>query len=175
MFTVEMNLLTSVGGHVKWLWNLVLYIMNFFGLFLKGWKERICLRDKVMQYVGDIHKQIAPVLQTLQPTDVLRNVYAVLGYLVKHCAPVLFVQVLSKFKTCRYEFTCIYTFFLTCTKYMARATCITLPRQLVRRITLFFCQCCSTSCSYIWYLTISDAFHPYSPSQTALCPTSWQL
>nr|XP_022342343.1 protein MMS22-like [Crassostrea virginica]XP_022342344.1 protein MMS22-like [Crassostrea virginica] len=57
-----------------------------------GWKERICLRDKVMLYFVDIHKQIAPVLQTLQPADVLRNVYAVLGYLVKHCAPVLFVQ-----------------------------------------------------------------------------------
>ena len=70
---------------------------EFLGLFLKGWKERICLRDKVMQYFGDIHKQIAPVLQTLQPADVLRNVYAVLGYLVKHCAPVLFVQVNCSF------------------------------------------------------------------------------
>lgn len=57
-----------------------------------GWKERICLRDKVMQYFVDIHKQIAPVVQALHPTDVLQNVYAVLGYLVKHCAPVLFVQ-----------------------------------------------------------------------------------
>uniref|UniRef100_K1S404 Protein MMS22-like n=1 Tax=Magallana gigas TaxID=29159 RepID=K1S404_MAGGI len=57
-----------------------------------GWKERICLRDKVMQYFVDIHKQIAPVVQALQPVDVLQNVYAVLGYLVKHCAPVLFVQ-----------------------------------------------------------------------------------
>lgn len=70
---------------------------EFFGFFLKGWKERICLRDKVMLYFVDIHKQIAPVLQTLQPADVLRNVYAVLGYLVKHCAPVLFVQVNCSF------------------------------------------------------------------------------
>ena len=68
-----------------------------FGLFLKGWKERICLRDKVMQYFVDIHKHIAPVLQVLQPADVLRNVYAVLGYLVKHCAQVLFVQVHCSF------------------------------------------------------------------------------
>lgn len=47
-----------------------------------------------MQYFVDIHKQIAPVVQALQPADVLQNVYAVLGYLVKHCAPVLFVQVI---------------------------------------------------------------------------------
>lgn len=47
-----------------------------------------------MQYFVDIHKQIAPVVQALQPVDVLQNVYAVLGYLVKHCAPVLFLQVI---------------------------------------------------------------------------------
>lgn len=52
------------------------------------------MRDKVMQYFVDIHKQIAPVVQALQPADILQNVYAVLGYLVKHCAPVLFVQVI---------------------------------------------------------------------------------
>ncbi|XP_056016526.1 protein MMS22-like isoform X2 [Ostrea edulis] len=57
-----------------------------------GWKERMCLRDKVMQFFVDIHKHIAPVMHALHPADILKNVYAVLGYLVKHCAPVLFVQ-----------------------------------------------------------------------------------
>lgn len=76
------------GGELVAFWS---FILKF---SIQGWKERICLRDKVMQYFVDIHKQIAPVVQALQPADILQNVYAVLGYLVKHCAPVLFVQVI---------------------------------------------------------------------------------
>lgn len=83
----EIQMYYRLGGGVA-IWS---FILKF---SIQGWKERICLRDKVMQYFVDIHKQIAPVVQALQPVDVLQNVYAVLGYLVKHCAPVLFVQVI---------------------------------------------------------------------------------
>ncbi|KAK3084713.1 hypothetical protein FSP39_017910 [Pinctada imbricata] len=59
---------------------------------IQGWKERIELRDKVMQYFCDMPRLISPVIQSLQPSDVLSNMYAVVGYIVKCCAPLIFIE-----------------------------------------------------------------------------------
>ncbi|XP_069134348.1 protein MMS22-like [Argopecten irradians] len=56
------------------------------------WKDRIQLRDKTMNYFSRILRQLSPILQNLKPAETVANAYAVMGYIVKCCAQLLFVQ-----------------------------------------------------------------------------------
>ncbi|XP_033747266.1 protein MMS22-like isoform X2 [Pecten maximus] len=56
------------------------------------WKDRIQLRDKAMNYFSHVLRQLSPILQSLKPVETLANAYAVMGYIVKCCAQLLFVQ-----------------------------------------------------------------------------------
>ncbi|XP_021371741.1 protein MMS22-like isoform X2 [Mizuhopecten yessoensis] len=56
------------------------------------WKDRIQLRDKAMNYFSNILRQLSPILQSLKPAETLANAYAVMGYIIKCCAQLLFVQ-----------------------------------------------------------------------------------
>ncbi|XP_060062840.1 protein MMS22-like [Ylistrum balloti] len=56
------------------------------------WKDRIQLREKAMNYFSNILRQLSPILQTLKPAETLANAYAVMGYIVKCCAQLLFIQ-----------------------------------------------------------------------------------
>ncbi|KAL5010539.1 hypothetical protein ScPMuIL_012844 [Solemya velum] len=58
----------------------------------QNWMERIQLRDKVMQFFSEVPKHISPIVRSLGPSEALHAAYSVSGQLVKHCAPLLFVQ-----------------------------------------------------------------------------------
>ncbi|XP_070189222.1 protein MMS22-like [Littorina saxatilis] len=54
--------------------------------------EKQKVRSQVMPYFVDSVHQVAAVLRTSGPLETLLNVYRVLGYLLKHCAPLLYLQ-----------------------------------------------------------------------------------
>ena len=59
----------------------------------QGLLDKQKVRDQVMPYFADTAHQVAPVMRALGPLDTLLHVYRVLGYLIKHCAPLLYLQV----------------------------------------------------------------------------------
>ncbi|ESO93233.1 hypothetical protein LOTGIDRAFT_232683 [Lottia gigantea] len=55
-------------------------------------KEKMILRDQVMCYFSLIPQHVSPVLKIMGPGDILHNIFITVGYIVKHCAPLLFLQ-----------------------------------------------------------------------------------
>ncbi|KAK6170163.1 hypothetical protein SNE40_018627 [Patella caerulea] len=55
-------------------------------------KEKMLLREKVMVYFSLVPQHVAPVLKLMAPQDTLKTMFTTVGYLVKHCSPLLFVQ-----------------------------------------------------------------------------------
>ena len=52
-------------------------------------------RDRVLNYFNDVSKQVAMVIKNHNPPEAFNNVYKMCGYLVKYCAPLLFIEVMS--------------------------------------------------------------------------------
>ena len=50
-------------------------------------------RNQVMTYFSDVSKHVAMVIRNPGPSEAFSNVYKMTGYLVKYCAPLLFVEV----------------------------------------------------------------------------------
>ena len=50
-------------------------------------------RDKVMSYFCDVSKHVAMVIRNQGPPEAFSNVYKMAGYMVKYCAPLLFIEV----------------------------------------------------------------------------------
>ncbi|XP_053397350.1 protein MMS22-like isoform X2 [Mercenaria mercenaria] len=56
------------------------------------WQERMAFQKQVIPYFCDVQKHIAPILRTMTPQEVVNNVYKMTGYLVKHCAKLIYVR-----------------------------------------------------------------------------------
>ena len=73
----------------------------------QGLLDKQKVRDQVMPYFADTAHQVAPVMRALGPLDTLLHVYRVLGYLIKHCAPLLYLQVCLDVCVCVCACVCV--------------------------------------------------------------------
>ncbi|KAK7494297.1 hypothetical protein BaRGS_00014400 [Batillaria attramentaria] len=58
----------------------------------EGLLERQRVRAKVLPYFASVPQQVAPVVRTMSPLETVLTMYRAVGSLVKHCAPLLYVQ-----------------------------------------------------------------------------------
>ena len=73
----------------------------------QGLLDKQKVRDQVMPYFADTAHQVAPVMRASGPLDTLLHVYRVLGYLIKHCAPLLYLQVCLDVCVCVCACVCV--------------------------------------------------------------------
>ncbi|XP_041352172.1 protein MMS22-like [Gigantopelta aegis] len=58
----------------------------------ENFREKMLVRDKVMNYFINVPRQITPVLRVMGPTETVTAMYTVVGQLMKYCSPMLYVQ-----------------------------------------------------------------------------------
>ncbi len=65
-------------------------------LYIQDFREKMTFKKLVVEeYIGDVNRNMAPALKSENPTQ-LQATYNIAGNLCKHCAPLLYVQVLTQ-------------------------------------------------------------------------------
>ena len=59
----------------------------------QSWAEKMQFQGQITQYFSDVPRHVSAIVRAMAPADTLLNVYRMTGYLVKHCAKLIYVRV----------------------------------------------------------------------------------
>ena len=109
----------------------------------QGLLDKQKVRDQVMPYFADTAHQVAPVMRALGPLDTLLHVYRVLGYLIKHCAPLLYLQVCLGVCVCVCVRVGVGVYVCVCVCVLSVCVCVCV-------CVLSVCVCVLSVCVCVW-------------------------